>query len=48
MSQPFTEQNKTAFSNTTFSTSIASKITASTAPSEWGQKECEKIKKVFD
>lgn len=49
MSQSFTKQNKTTFSNTTFSTNIALNKIPSTAPSEWGQKkECEKIKKVFD
>ena len=38
MSQPFTKQNKTAFSNTTFSTSTTLNKIPSTAPSEWGQK----------
>lgn len=45
MSQPFTKQNKTIFSNTTFYTSTALNKIASTAPSEWGQKRMRENKK---
>lgn len=45
MSQPFTKQNKTAFSNTTSFTSIVSNKIASTAPSEWSQKRMRENKK---
>ena len=46
MSQPFTKQNKTTFSNTTSFTSIALNQIPSTAPSEWGQnKNARKLKK---
>ena len=45
MSQPFTKQNKTTFSNTTSSTSIALNKIPSTAPSEWGQKRMRENKK---
>ena len=45
MSQPFTKQNKTTFSNTTFFTSIALNQIPSTAPSEWDQKRMRENKK---
>ena len=45
MSQPFTKQNKTAFSHKTFFTSTTLNKIASTAPSEWGQKRMRENKK---
>lgn len=45
MSQSFTKQNKTTFSNTTSFTSIALNKIPSTAPSEWDQKRMRENKK---